>query len=324
MKLYISYFYQIRNFLSFQIPISTAITDPKWYHDNKSPILKNGKLDYHVFLDKNKVLNGLRSESLKPNNNCLNLCHGQPCIQDPSICAFLRQYKKQLESVDKETLINNLIAVGRQVKDIIKFEHEPEIVLIVHEAPSNRCSEREALIDFFGCEELTTLPKMSEIKKESLILYKGYWIPKNVKVPDFYIRERFLVEKEFLNVRIRNGADKYKMVQTNSNYDKCHIDMMEINNNVLIKYDVKDQMEQNRNRLNYSISNAMHRDIELNHNNYQNHYLACKEYDNGIDTGRFIIVPTLKIYQMMYDMNDFWLAPVYEYMKIHNDFKIEK
>ena len=48
MKILTSYFYQIRNFKPYQIPLSTAISDPAWYHP------KNG--DYYV--DKNGVING--------------------------------------------------------------------------------------------------------------------------------------------------------------------------------------------------------------------------------------------------------------------------
>lgn len=32
MKILTSYFYQIRNFKPYQIPLSTAISDPAWYH----------------------------------------------------------------------------------------------------------------------------------------------------------------------------------------------------------------------------------------------------------------------------------------------------
>jgi len=33
MKVRISYFYQIRNFKTNMIPMSTALSDPAWYHD---------------------------------------------------------------------------------------------------------------------------------------------------------------------------------------------------------------------------------------------------------------------------------------------------
>ena len=58
MKLAISYFYKIRFFQPWMIPISTAAWDPKYYHDNK------GK-DY-LFVDKRGVINGYRYEALAP------------------------------------------------------------------------------------------------------------------------------------------------------------------------------------------------------------------------------------------------------------------
>ena len=33
MKIRISYFYQVRNFKPNMIPMSTAISDPAWFHD---------------------------------------------------------------------------------------------------------------------------------------------------------------------------------------------------------------------------------------------------------------------------------------------------
>ena len=77
MKIYISYFYQIRNFPKTLIPLSTAHWDPKWYHQ------KNNK----VFLDKRGVLNGLRIDELSPGKECDGLCSGiDNCsIKDSSV-----------------------------------------------------------------------------------------------------------------------------------------------------------------------------------------------------------------------------------------------
>ena len=55
MKIRISYFYQIRNFKPNMIPMSTAISDPSWFHDWKD--------SSYIFTDKRGILNGLR---LKP------------------------------------------------------------------------------------------------------------------------------------------------------------------------------------------------------------------------------------------------------------------
>lgn len=147
MRIYTSYFYKIRFFKPNQIPVSTALSDPKWFHQNQ------GKS--HKFIDKNGVLNGIRAEWLKPGEKCHDLCHGREgCPYEPSSCAFLRAYKEQLESMPIEESVRRLEELGCYLKSIIGFEGEPEIVLIVHEAPTNKCSERSVLQGYFNCEEL--------------------------------------------------------------------------------------------------------------------------------------------------------------------------
>lgn len=86
MILKTSYFYQIRNFKPYQIPLSTAISDPAWYHP------KNG--EYYV--DKNGVINGLRIGMLQPQRSLGFLCGGKTCMQQPDSCRFLRAYYDQL------------------------------------------------------------------------------------------------------------------------------------------------------------------------------------------------------------------------------------
>lgn len=86
IKLFTSYFYQVRFFRPYQIPISTALTDPKWFHDWKELT--------HYFGDKRGVINGLRAESLHPGQECNGLCHGYPCSYHPNTCGFLEAYSK--------------------------------------------------------------------------------------------------------------------------------------------------------------------------------------------------------------------------------------
>ncbi len=145
MKIYTSYFYQVRFFKPWQIPLSTAVYDPKWFHE--------GQGQHHVFIDKNGVINGLRSEKLHPGKSCDGLCHGTPCDYTPSSCAFLAAYRKQLFSISKEKYLNDLLAFTEKVKTILGFSEEPELMLIVHEAPWKECSERSVLQEFFGCNE---------------------------------------------------------------------------------------------------------------------------------------------------------------------------
>lgn len=87
MKLYTSYFYQIRFFAPNIVPVSTAVWDPKWYH--------NFAGQDNVFLDKRGVVNGLRAPALAPGSQLEGSCAGKDgtavgCTHNPSTCAFLR------------------------------------------------------------------------------------------------------------------------------------------------------------------------------------------------------------------------------------------
>ena len=146
MHLYTSYFYKIRFFKPWQVPISTAIADPKWYHDFKDQGYK--------FLDKRNVINGLRCESLHPDHTCQDLCKGlETCkCKDPSKCQFLKNYRLQLQHLDKDKILKKFQALADKIEKT--YGHEADIVLIVHEPPYKACSEREALQEAFYCTEL--------------------------------------------------------------------------------------------------------------------------------------------------------------------------
>lgn len=141
MKFWISYFYNIRFLKPNQIPVSTAVWDPKWYH--------NFKGNSEVYLDKNGVLNGLRVEELNPQK--LN-AHGCPCKHkgDYKTCRFLREYREGLRRLNFQRLIDKLELIGSGWKNTAGLEEEPEIVLIVYEVPDNPCSERVPLIEWFA------------------------------------------------------------------------------------------------------------------------------------------------------------------------------
>ena len=143
IKVYVSYFYQIRFFSRNTIPLSTAVWDPKWYHSWNDQ-------DY-TFYDKNLVINGLRVPMLAPGDSCKNLCQGtSKCtVRTPSSCDFMEAYKEQLSKIDFNNFMTALEMVGNSRKLIDKFDGDPIIVLIVHEAPDNPCSERTALQQWF-------------------------------------------------------------------------------------------------------------------------------------------------------------------------------
>ena len=144
MKIYTSYFYQIRNFKQNMIPVSTALSDPFWY---KPP---HGK---EYFFDKRGIINGLRYEPLivQKYGRCSCPCEDKTILQGQ--CFTMQEYKTLLETmVDFNKLIKSFeFCLNKFNKDII--------VLMVYETPLNLCSERKILQQYFNhhgieCKEL--------------------------------------------------------------------------------------------------------------------------------------------------------------------------
>ena len=150
MKLRLSYFYQIRNFKPNMIPMSTALSDPKWYH--------NFKDSNYIFKDKRGILNGLRLQPIivqGNNGNC-----GCPCKnKDPLNCPFVKNYEFELEMIDLPKMMKGIENFCNDYCKQEKIKEEPIAVLMVYEAPNNPCSERYSLINYFNkhgieCKEL--------------------------------------------------------------------------------------------------------------------------------------------------------------------------
>ena len=136
MKVKISYFYQLRFFKPYQIPVSTALIDPKWYRGKPHK-------------DKNGVYNGIRCEALHANIDFEGASCSKQCKDDPKTCTFMTAYRTQLEQTNFSDVMFWLEQVANNVKQIEGFEEEPEIILMVYETPDNPCSERQPLIDWF-------------------------------------------------------------------------------------------------------------------------------------------------------------------------------
>lgn len=148
-KVYTSYFYQIRNFKPNMVPLSTAVWDPKWYHDNTGD-------KHYEFIDKNGVVNGKRFELFVPDFSCNGLCRGTDnCLtKDPTTCDFLKMYRRQLLMLDIHAILNMLDKLTKDVCD------DPIPVLIVYETPAKLCSERGVIQSYLNehgvpCEELS-------------------------------------------------------------------------------------------------------------------------------------------------------------------------
>lgn len=142
MKIATSYFYQIRNFKPNMIPVSTALSDPKWFRPPE------GKGHY---IDKRGIVCGLRYEPLIVQRYGTYGCPGpEQCWYTTSQvpCPTAAEYKQLLFSlVDKEKTL-------KAFEYCLNKFNADTIVLIVYETPKNPCSERAALQEFFNCEEL--------------------------------------------------------------------------------------------------------------------------------------------------------------------------
>ena len=150
MKLRLSYFYQIRNFKLNMIPMSTALSDPAWYHDFKD--------SSNVFIDKRGILNGLRLlpiivQNAEGENHC-------PCEhKDSTKCPFVNNYEAALEKIDLFKMMKGIETFCNDYCQEHHIKEEPIAVLIVYEAPNNPCSERHSLLKYFNnhgieCKEL--------------------------------------------------------------------------------------------------------------------------------------------------------------------------
>lgn len=144
MKIATSYFYQIRNFKPWMIPVSTALSDPVWY---QPPAGKE------YFFDKRGIVCGLRYEPLIVQSKGTHMC---PCDYKEILqgeCPTMKEYRMLLDTVDYERTIKAFNYCAEKFRRPFDDE-EPIIVLMVYEAPNNSCGERAALQDYFHCSEL--------------------------------------------------------------------------------------------------------------------------------------------------------------------------
>lgn len=145
MKIYVSYFYMIRFFNKNLIPLSTAIWDPKWYHDFKG--------QEYYYRDDNGVINGLRCDILHPephNDICMHCKDENGNKQNsPDDCSFLKVYMEQLRRIPFPEFYKRLESYCDIIHNEFPDIENPDIVLIVHEAPDNPCSERSVLFKWF-------------------------------------------------------------------------------------------------------------------------------------------------------------------------------
>lgn len=136
MKFKITYFYMLRFLKPNQIPISTALWDPKWYN-------RNGK----VYVNDKGVIFGLKCPPLSPQECTPGCCSCNNKI--PGKCKFIQEYMESLRKLNFLEIRQGLENIAREVQGFMGFTEDPEIVLVVYETPNNPCSERGSLIQWF-------------------------------------------------------------------------------------------------------------------------------------------------------------------------------
>ena len=126
MKLYTSYYYQIRNFPPNLIGLSTAVWPPKY--------IKLGQKDKRGVI----VLDCF---PLKPGVACDGLCNGSCNPKHPKDCKFLKTYSEQLNLIDIDKFFYSLqnlhdkICEGECLDDV-------NFAFIFFEKYDQPCSER--------------------------------------------------------------------------------------------------------------------------------------------------------------------------------------
>jgi hypothetical protein len=132
MKLYTSYFAQLRKFPPNLVGLSTAVWNPKWRPMGK---------------DKRGVI-CVDCPPFKPGHECEGLCNGKCEPKHPEDCAFLKAYKAQLDKLNITRIQNSL---GKLAKQISYDEglQDIDFAFLVYETPSNPCSERVAIQQWF-------------------------------------------------------------------------------------------------------------------------------------------------------------------------------
>ena len=137
LKLYTSYWAQVRNFPVNLIGLNTTIWPPKWRPLGKD---KRGVIVLDCF-------------PLKPGIECDGLCNGSCSPKHPNNCDFLKVYKNQLELIDIDKFFYSLqnlhdkICDGENLNDV-------DFAFIFFEKYDNPCSERWPVQDWFRAHGL--------------------------------------------------------------------------------------------------------------------------------------------------------------------------
>ena len=141
MKIYTSYFAQLRKFPPNLVGLSTAHWNPKWRPMGK---------------DKRGVI-CVDCPPFKPGRECEGLCNGSCSPKHPEDCAFLKAYKTQLDKLNLNSIQESLGKLATHIANDEGF-NDINFAFLVYETPQNPCSERGPIQQWFrehniNCEE---------------------------------------------------------------------------------------------------------------------------------------------------------------------------
>lgn len=128
MKIYTSYWAQVRNFPPTLVGLNTTFWPPKW-----RPLGEDKRGVWVV-----------DCPPLKPGKECEGLCNGKCDPKHPEDCAFLKAYRKQLDLYGADKFMESL----KKLSNKFNASEESDLynfALIVFETPNNPCSERVVL-----------------------------------------------------------------------------------------------------------------------------------------------------------------------------------
>ena len=119
MKIYTSYWAQVRNFPTNLVGLNTTVWPPK----------------YRPLGTDKRGVTVLNCKPLVPGRECEYLCRGSCDPPHPQDCAFLQTYRKQLDKL-------NFNEFYSYMKELSKKYNDADFAFIVFEPPTRACSER--------------------------------------------------------------------------------------------------------------------------------------------------------------------------------------
>lgn len=125
MKIYTSYWAQVRNFPKNLVGLNTTVWPPK----------------YRPLGTDARGVTVLNCKPLIPGRECEYLCRGKCEPAHPENCSFLQTYRKQLDKLNFNEFYNYMEELS------VKYNNA-DFAFIVFEPPTRTCSERAPIQDW--------------------------------------------------------------------------------------------------------------------------------------------------------------------------------